>query len=64
MMKVLVSALFLLLVNVPAHAQRVSTTTGNDLLESCESKDFKEAFCLGYISGVTDTQTLVGSGQR
>lgn len=51
----------LLMASVSAHAQRVSTTTGNDLLDSCESKDFKEAFCLGYITGVTDLDGMDGS---
>ncbi len=59
MMKFFLSALFLLLVSASANAQRVSTTTGNDLLESCESKgNFEQAFCLGYITGVTDIEGL------
>ena len=36
MTKFLLSALLLLLLSIPAHGQRLSTTTGNSLLESCE----------------------------
>jgi Ssp1 endopeptidase immunity protein Rap1a len=61
-MKILLSAFFLLLVSASVHAQRVSTTTGNDLLDSCESKaEFKQAFCLGYINGATDLDGMDGS---
>jgi hypothetical protein len=59
MTKFLLSALLLLLVSASAHGQRVSTTTGNDLLESCESKgNLEHAFCLGYIIGVTDVEGM------
>ena len=55
------SAIFLLCGN-SAHAQRVSTTTGNQLLEWCESQaHFQQAFCLGYITGVTDIDSMDGS---
>jgi hypothetical protein len=60
-MKFLFALVLLSLVSASAHAQRVSTTTGNDLLESCESNDFKQAFCLGYITGVTDLDGADGS---
>ena len=61
-MKFLFSAALLLLLSSSAHAQRVSTTTGNDLLESCESTGhFEQAFCLGYITGVTDLDGADGS---
>jgi len=67
MTKFLLAALFVLLVSASAHGQRVSTTTGNDLLESCESGGhseqafFNQAFCLGYITGVTDIDGVDGS---
>jgi hypothetical protein len=60
-MKFLFSVALLLLLSASAHPQRVSTTTGNDLLESCESRDFKQAFCLGYITGVTDFDGMDGA---
>jgi Ssp1 endopeptidase immunity protein Rap1a len=61
-MKFFFAAGFILLVSASAHAQRVSTTTGNELLESCEAKgSFKEAFCLGYITGVTDLDQMNAS---
>ena len=56
-MKVLMPVLFFLLVSASAQAQRVSTTTGNDLLQLCESKDkFEQAFCIGYVTGITDVE--------
>jgi hypothetical protein len=58
-MKIPLSVIFLLLIGVPSNAQRVSTRTGNDLLEFCESKkEFEQAFCLGYITGVTDMEGM------
>jgi hypothetical protein len=58
----LFSILFLLLTSPSARAQRVSTTTGNTLLDMCESTGaFEQSFCLGYITGVTDMHSAVGS---
>src|SRR5260370_12269292 len=65
MKKVFLAGLFLLLVSTSVHAQPVSTTTGNSLLEACESKDqFQKAFCLGYIQGVTDLDGMEGATFR
>jgi len=62
MMKYLVTVIFLLLVSASVHAQRVSTTTGNQLLERCQSTDtFEQSFCLGYLEGVTDLNAMHGS---
>ncbi len=60
--KVLFLGLFLLLVCTPARGQRVSTTTGNALLELCESKDTSEqGLCLGYILRATDVNSIDGT---
>ncbi len=59
MTKIFLSAVFLLLVSASTDAQRVSTTTGNGLLDSCESKaEHERALCLGYITGVTDMEGI------
>ncbi|MGC2464984.1 MAG: Rap1a/Tai family immunity protein [Candidatus Acidiferrum sp.] len=59
---ILLSPAIFLLCSISARAQRVSTTTGNDLLESCESTGhFEQAFCFGYITGVTDTDAMDGA---
>jgi hypothetical protein len=56
------ATLLLLLVSASAHSQRVSTMTGNTLLEACESKDaFQHALCLGYIQGATDIDAMDGA---
>jgi hypothetical protein len=61
-MKFLFASVLLLLVSASAHAQRISTMTGNDLLESCGSAGhFGQAFCLGYVAGVTDLDGPDGS---
>ena len=62
MKKGLLSGLFFLLLSTSAQAQHVSTTTGNTLLEACESKDeFQQAFCLGYIAGASDVDGMDGA---
>jgi 2-methylcitrate dehydratase PrpD len=36
--------------------------TGNKLLEECEATEpFRQAFCLGYIMGVTDVDGMDGA---
>ena len=42
---------------------RVSTTTGNDLLEYCESKErpFPTGLCLGYVLGASDVESMEGA---
>lgn len=53
--------LCLLLGDMVAHAQMVSTTTGNTLLEACESRaEFQRGFCVAYITGVTDYDGMDG----
>jgi len=48
-----------LLVSASTDAQRVSLTTGNKLLEACESKgEFDQEFCHGYITGVSDMEGI------
>ncbi len=46
-----VAGMLLLLVASHVQSQQVSTTTGNTLLQACESKDTlsDQAFCLGLI---------------
>ena len=55
--------MLLLLVSVSTDGQhRVSTTTGNSLLETCSSVGkADELFCLGYIGGVADVDGLEGA---
>ena len=62
----LVSASFLLLLPLlPTDAQRVSMTTGNTLLDACESKpEFQQAFCMGYIAGVSDSANLDSAAHK
>jgi hypothetical protein len=60
--RVLLLGLSLLIASPAARAQRVSATTGNSLLELCESKDVSEqAFCLGYVVGATDVDSMDGA---
>jgi len=55
-------AAIVLLTMAPAHAQHVSTVTGNQLLEYCESKDaFAQGLCDGYITGASDIESMEGS---
>jgi hypothetical protein len=62
MKRVFLLGLFLLFLNTSTYAQRVSPTTGNTLLEACESKaELQQAFWLGYITGSTDVDGMNGA---
>jgi hypothetical protein len=59
MKRVLLLGVLVVLSSTAAHAQRVSTETGNTLLEECESKTmFDQGRCLGYILGASDLKTM------
>jgi hypothetical protein len=62
MKEVVLAGLLLLFLNTFVYSQRVSTTSGNALLESCESKEeFQQAFCSGYVQGATDLDGMEGA---
>jgi hypothetical protein len=59
-MKYVLAVAILLLASTPTKAQKLSPTTGNELLEWCQSGDtWATGRCLGYIIGVADLQTMV-----
>ena len=58
----LLAVLALLLTGTSTRGQRVSKTTGNELLEACEgSEPFQQAFCLGYVTGASDVDGAEGA---
>jgi hypothetical protein len=60
-MKYVLTVAILLLASTPTKAQKLSPTTGNELLEWCQSGDtWQTGRCYGYVIGVADLQTMVG----
>jgi len=59
----LLAATFLPTMTSADRPHRVSATTGNDLLEYCESKErpFPTGLCLGYVLGAGDVESTEGA---